>query len=110
MVSLAGIRLTWRCFRIRRREALTWWLAKRVPHEVASRVFCLIVGHATTGCYGATILPELTAAEALRRWDTPNTPGTPYAAGGPIPGGAPVPAGLLDGARAARRGGRRRPS
>jgi hypothetical protein len=70
--ALAGLRLDLRCFAIRRREALTWWLAKRVPHEVAGRVFCLIVGHATTGCYGNTIVPELAAMEALRRWDTSN--------------------------------------
>jgi hypothetical protein len=94
--ALAGLRLDLRCLAIRRREALTWWLAKRVPHEVASRVFCLIVGHATTGCYGNTIVPELAAMEALRRWDTPNTPDTPYAAGGPIPAGTPVPAAVAE--------------
>jgi len=33
--------------------------------------------HATTGKYGSTIVPEITALDVLKRWGTDNTPGLP---------------------------------
>jgi hypothetical protein len=44
---------------------LAWWLPRRVVY------FALIRGwaYATTGRYGSTIAPEVTADEVLRRWE-----------------------------------------
>lgn len=46
--------------------AIAWMLPKRLVYWAAVRLF----SHATTGRYGHTVVPELTATEALRRWRT----------------------------------------
>lgn len=44
---------------------IVWWLPRSIAYWCAVRVFA----HATTGEYGNTIVPELTAMEALKRWE-----------------------------------------
>ena len=43
----------------------TWKLPKRLVYFCAIRV----VSHATTGKYGNTVVPELTAMDAVKRWE-----------------------------------------
>lgn len=53
----------------RQLDNLKWWFAGKVPNGIKMRVFMLIVGRATTGEYGNTTVPELTAFEAIERWE-----------------------------------------
>jgi len=45
------------------------WIAHMMPRWLV--YFCAnrLIAHATTGQYSSTIVPELTAMEALKRWD-----------------------------------------
>jgi len=53
----------------RQLDKLKWWLADKLPNTIKMRVFMLIVGRATTGKYSNTIVPDLTAMEAIKRWE-----------------------------------------
>lgn len=52
----------------RRKEKAEIWLAHRLPKRLAMRVYFDILAHATTGKYGNTIVPEITAMEAIDRF------------------------------------------
>jgi hypothetical protein len=41
----------------------------RLPRSVAMWSAVRVISHATTGPYANQVVPELTAMEALRRWD-----------------------------------------
>ena len=45
---------------------IAWMLPKKIAYWCAIRV----MAHATTGDYGSTIVPELNAMDALKRWET----------------------------------------
>lgn len=45
------------------------WLAWKLPKPLVERCFYRVVAHATVGKYDNTIVPELTAMEAIKRWD-----------------------------------------
>jgi hypothetical protein len=49
-------------------RAIVW----RLPRSVAMWSTVRVIGHATTGRYTNQVVPELTAMEALRRWDDHN--------------------------------------
>ena len=58
------------------RDRLCQWLAWRLPRRLVLWTSIRLLASATTGPYSTTVVPELTAMEALRRWDS-----TPGAAG-----------------------------
>ena len=45
------------------------WLAYRLPRELVMWAAIRLMAHATTGKYDTTIVPELTAMDALNRWE-----------------------------------------
>lgn len=49
-------------------EKLAMTIAWLLPHDVVMWCFIRVVAHATTGEYGATEVPALTAVDALDRW------------------------------------------
>lgn len=51
-------------------QAIAW----RLPHELVRWCFVRVVAHATTGRFGWTVVPKLSAMDALKRWDEPNEP------------------------------------
>jgi len=50
-------------------ERLQMWIAWRLPRWLVKWATVRLCGHATTGRYSSTVVPELTTMEALRRWD-----------------------------------------
>ena len=56
-----------------------WWAVKRdklqmafvwmMPKWVIMWASVRMIAHATTGKYSGTVVPELTAMDALKRWD-----------------------------------------
>ena len=44
---------------------VAWWLPRRLVYFCAMR----LMAHATTGKYETTVVPELTAMDALDAWD-----------------------------------------
>lgn len=51
------------------REKLQRKIAWILPRSIVMWCFVRVVAHATTGEYSNQIVPELTAIEALDRWD-----------------------------------------
>jgi hypothetical protein len=45
-------------------------IAWRLPHKLAMWAFIRVAAHASTGKYANTVVPELTAMDALQRWET----------------------------------------
>lgn len=45
------------------------WLAWRLPARLVRWCAVRVVAHATTGPYSGTVVPNLPAMEALRRWE-----------------------------------------
>lgn len=41
----------------------------RLPRRLVMWSYVRVVAHATTGQYGNTVVPELTAMDALKRWE-----------------------------------------
>jgi len=50
-------------------ERFQLWLAFRLPRWLVMRAAVRLMAHATTGKYENQIVPELTAMDALKRWD-----------------------------------------
>ena len=50
------------------RERLCMWIAWHLPKDIVGWCFSRVVGVATTGKYSSQVVPELTAADALKRW------------------------------------------
>ena len=56
-----------------------WWQAKKgdiqmnvaflIPRWLVYWASVRLIAHATTGKYSSTIVPEITAMDALKRWD-----------------------------------------
>lgn len=55
----------------RPKEKVLLWVAYRLPRKLVAWVGIRIVAHATSGKYSSQIVPDLTAMEALKRWDEP---------------------------------------
>lgn len=45
------------------------WLAWRLPRNLVYMAAIRLVAHATTGEYADTVVPEITAMEAVKRWE-----------------------------------------
>ena len=43
-------------------------LARRLPKRIQLYIYCDVVAVATTGKYGNTVVPEITAVDVLKRW------------------------------------------
>ena len=52
-----------------RREKFWMWLAWRLPKQLVYWASIRLMAHATVGPYSSQIVPELTAADALKRWE-----------------------------------------
>lgn len=52
-------------------ERVAMAVAWALPHRIAMWAAIRVMAHATTGGFGNQIVPELTAMEALERWDDP---------------------------------------
>jgi len=53
-------------------ERFYWFLAFRLPVRLVGLCVVRVVAAASTGPYSRTIVPDLTATEALKRWDRIN--------------------------------------
>ena len=51
------------------KEKILMWLAWKLPRSLVYWAVIRVLAHATTGGYGNTVVPELTVADALRRWE-----------------------------------------
>lgn len=47
-------------------------IAFMLPRSVVMWAYIRVVLHATNGKWGNTVVPEITAMDALDRWDKPN--------------------------------------
>jgi hypothetical protein len=45
------------------------WVAARLPKRLVYFASIRLIAYATTGKYGTTIVPELSAMDALQRWE-----------------------------------------
>lgn len=52
----------------KRHEAFLRWIVWHMPKRLVMWAFYRVVANATTGEYGNTIVPELTAMDAIQRW------------------------------------------
>jgi hypothetical protein len=71
------------------KEKVLRWIAWKLPRSLVQWVYIRVVLHATNGKWGNTIVPNITAMDALQRWDESNE-------GSPIPGLATVGQQALD--------------
>jgi hypothetical protein len=51
------------------REKITIWIAWRLPSYLVYWCSLRLIAYATQGEYGNTIVPELSAMDALKRWE-----------------------------------------
>ena len=51
------------------KDRIYHWMARHLPRRL--RLWCAVdvMVHATSGKYGSQVVPDLTAMEALRRWE-----------------------------------------
>jgi hypothetical protein len=54
----------------KRAERALMWLVWRLPRKVVMWSTVRVIANATTGEYQNQIVPDLTALEALKRWDS----------------------------------------
>lgn len=54
----------------RKLERFTCWIAYKLPRKLVMRCYFRVIAHATTGKYSSTVVPELTAMEAIDRWNS----------------------------------------
>ena len=52
------------------REKLATWIAWKLPRYLVMWCAVRLVAHATQGKYSSTVVPELSAMDALKRWET----------------------------------------
>jgi hypothetical protein len=50
-------------------DKLARWVAWRLPRHLVMWCYVRVVAHATTGKHGSTVAPQLTAMDALGRWE-----------------------------------------
>lgn len=50
-------------------EKIAMWIAWKLPRCVVKWAAIRLVAHATQGKYSATVVPELTAMDAIQRWE-----------------------------------------
>jgi hypothetical protein len=50
-------------------ERFWMFVAWKLPRTLAMWAAVRVIAHATTGPYGDTVVPDLSAMDALKRWD-----------------------------------------
>ena len=59
-----------RKYEVAKAKEKAWtWLAWKLPKTLVMWASIRLIAHATQGEYGATIVPELSAMDALKRWE-----------------------------------------
>jgi hypothetical protein len=58
-----------KCWWLGKKDKVQMWFAWRLPKWLVEWATVRLVSHATTGVYSGTVVPDLTAMEALRRWN-----------------------------------------
>lgn len=53
----------------RKAEKILTWFVWRLPKKIVMWSAIRVVAHATTGKYSGQIVPDLTAMDAVKRWD-----------------------------------------
>lgn len=53
-------------------EKIWMFIAWRLPRTLVYWCAIRLMAHATQGQYGNTVVPELAAMDALKRWENPN--------------------------------------
>ena len=61
--------LPWPTRKVRAIERFWFWLAWCLPRSLVYFASIRLVSHATTGEYDTTIVPELSAMDAIKRWE-----------------------------------------
>jgi hypothetical protein len=51
------------------RERIWQFIAWHLPHRLVTWCFIRVAAHATIGEYSDQVVPELTAQDALQRWE-----------------------------------------
>jgi hypothetical protein len=51
------------------KEKIAIWIAWKLPRLLAYWCAVRVHAHATTGAYSRQVVPELTAIDALKRWE-----------------------------------------
>lgn len=54
------------------RDKLSHWTARHLPKRLVMWCFIVVTSHATTGKYGKTVVPDLSAMDALDRYSRDN--------------------------------------
>ena len=52
------------------KEKIYLWFVWKLPKELIMWCSIRLIAHATQGEYGNTIVPDLAAMDALKRWET----------------------------------------
>ena len=52
------------------REKFLMWIAWHLPKSIVMWCAIRVTAHATTGEYETQIVPDLTAMDAVKRWET----------------------------------------
>lgn len=52
-----------------KKENIQMWFAWHLPKWLVKWAAIRLMAHATTGQYSSTIVPNLTAIDALKRWE-----------------------------------------
>ena len=50
-------------------EKVWMWIAWRLPHQLVKWTAIRLIAYATQGKYGSQNVPELSAMDALKRWE-----------------------------------------
>lgn len=51
------------------KDKLQMWIIWKLPKWLIKWASIRLIAHATTGKYSSTIVPELSAMDALKRWE-----------------------------------------
>ena len=51
-------------------DRLWQWIADKLPRQLVYFCGIRIIAHGTTGKYSNQVVPELTAMDAIKRWET----------------------------------------
>lgn len=52
-----------------KKSEIQMWVAWHIPKWLVYWASIRLISHATTGKYSSTVVPEITAMDALKRWD-----------------------------------------
>jgi len=55
------------------KDRMQLWFACRLPRWLVRWAAVRLIAHATTGQFSSTVVPDLTAMDALKRWDSVNS-------------------------------------